>query len=371
MKAAKLRIMEQKAMICGLHGLEMNEDELAFFKEVQPWGFILFARNVDTPEQLMKLTASLRAAVGRDDAPILVDQEGGRVQRLRPPHWEKYPPAAAVGNLYKQDNNKGRRAAWLLSRLLAFDLLAMGITVDCLPVLDVPSPDGHDCIGDRAYGATQEQVATLGRSVCEGIMAGGVMPVIKHIPGHGRANVDSHFKLPVVEESFETLAATDFKPFLELKHIPMAMTAHVIYSALDPNNPATTSKLVMDQIIRGHLGYDGLIMCDDITMNALSGDLTERTNSIFAAGCDIVLHCTGEMEEMKEVAAATPMLSGKAEQRAKVALVGIGETDGMKEADCRAEFADLMGQLLLAEAGQADADPTNYGPTSGQNGKIA
>jgi beta-N-acetylhexosaminidase len=353
--------MTVKAFICGLRGLEITPEERAFFEREKPWGYILFARNVDTPEQVTALCADLRSCVGRDDAPILMDQEGGRVQRLRPPHWYKYPAAEALATLYEMDREKGKRATWLLSRLHAFDLLKVGVTVDCLPVIDVPSPDGHDVIGDRAYGKTAAQVSALGKPACEGLFAGGVMPVIKHIPGHGRAAADSHLDLPVVDTDFETLAATDFQPFVDLNHIPMAMTAHVIYSVIDPDAPATTSKIVMDKIVRGHMAYDGLVMSDDITMGALSGDLSERTKAIFEAGCDIVLHCTGQMAEMEEVAAATPFLEGKMAKRADIALQGIGETDGMDEQACRDEFDSLMQHTMVSEA---KADPTDYGKTA-------
>jgi len=353
--------MTVKAFICGLRGLEITAEERAFFEREKPWGFIVFARNVDNPKQLSALCADLRSCVGRADAPVLIDQEGGRVQRLRPPHWHKYPAAAALANLYDVAPKKGERATWLLSRLHAFDLLKVGVTVNCLPVIDVPSPDGHDVIGDRAYGKTAAQVSALGRPACEGLVAGGVMPVIKHIPGHGRATADSHMDLPVVDSDFKTLAATDFQPFVDLNHIPMAMTAHVIYSAIDPDAPATTSKVVMDEVVRGHMAYDGLVMSDDITMGALSGDLTQRTKAIFEAGCDIVLHCTGQMLEMEEVAAATPFLEGKMAERAERALQGIGETDGQDEQSCRDEFDRLMQQVLVSEA---KADPTNYGKTA-------
>lgn len=360
-------------MVFGLEGLELTKDEMTFFSRESPWGFILFARNIDNPEQVKNLTAQLRVCVGRDDAPIFIDQEGGRVQRFCPPHWKKYPSAAMLGELYARDKTQGARATWLHARLLAFDLLALGVTVNCMPVLDVPSPDGHDVIGDRAYSTNVAQVSCHGSLACEGLLAGGVKPVLKHIPGHGRATADSHFNLPIIETDLESLTKTDFVPFVDLKHIDMAMTAHVIYTAVDADQPATASKKVMNEIIRRQMGYEGLIITDDITMNALSGDLTQRTQSVFAAGCDIVLHCTGRMNEMKEVANATPFLSGTALQRAQKALLGIGKTDEVNEADCRAEFEQIMSQTLVAGHGHSVADPTNYGPTSGanKNGNIA
>lgn len=356
--------MEHKALICSLRGTRPTVEERAFFKAEDPWGFIVFARNIEEPNQISDLCAELRDIVGRSDAPILVDQEGGRVQRFRPPHWENYPSASVLGDLFKIDREKGRRAVWLLSRLHAFDLLRVGVTVNCLPVLDIPTADSHAVIGDRAYGDTSDSVTVMGQSACDGLVAGGVMPVIKHIPGHGRATADTHFELPVVDESWETLATTDFKPFADLNHIPMAMTAHVIYSAVDPSAPATTSRIVMDHVVRSHMGYDGLVMSDDITMDALSGDLTQRTQAVFEAGCDIVLHCTGQIEEMKEVAAVTPALEGDAARRAIRALEGIGETDGADESLCREEFAQLLEALQPSCSIAAQADPTNYGKTA-------
>ncbi len=340
--------MTAKAMIAGLSGLTLNDSERAFFNSENPWGFILFARNVDTPGQVTDLCASLRECVGRPDAPILVDQEGGRVQRLRAPHWEKYPAGASLGGIFQIDPEKGKRAAWLLSRLHAFDLLRLGITVDCLPVLDVPQPGGHDVIGDRALGATPDQVSALGLPACEGLMAGGVMPVIKHIPGHGRAMADSHKELPVVTTPRDELEATDFPPFAALSSMPMAMTAHVVYTALDADNPATTSPKIIDEVIRAQMGFDGLLMSDDVSMEALSGDFADRTRAIFAAGCDIVLHCNGEMAQTQAVASSTPVLADKALERATRALQGIGETDTSNEAACRAEFAELMNMLPMA-----------------------
>ena len=364
-EGVKLRIMATKALIFGIEGETVSPQEEALFAAHPPWGFIIFARNIRDRDQVAALTARFREIAGRADVPILVDQEGGRVQRFRAPHWYDYPSAAQIGQLYRQDEAAGKRACWLLSRLHAFDLSAVGVNVDCLPVLDVPTKDGHGVIGDRAYGDAPDLVANLGRSACDGLLAGGVKPVIKHIPGHGRATADSHFDLPVVNTPLAELDKTDFHPFAELADIPMAMTAHVIYSTVDDQAPATTSRIVMDQIIRQHLGYDGLVMCDDITMNALSGDLSQRTHAIFEAGCDIVLHCTGIMEEMQAVAEAGRALEGKAKERADRALIGMGHADNADEQDCREEFADLMakGHSLMADGSSAGTDPTAYGPT--------
>lgn len=340
--------MDSKAFISGFSGLELTDDETRFFADERPWGYIVFARNIETPGQLSELCASLRSVSGREDVPILIDQEGGRVQRLRPPHWTNYPPAAQLGALYEIDQAKGLRAAWLLSRLHAFDLLNCGVNVDCLPVLDVPVPGGHDVIGDRAYGTTPEQVSAMGRAASDGLLAGGVKPVIKHIPGHGRAGVDSHLELPVVETDRETLMAQDFAPFGALRDVDMAMTAHVIYTAYDSANPATTSKIMIDEIIRGHIGFDGLLMSDDVSMEALSGDFSSRTRAIFGAGCDIVLHCNGIFEQMQTVARETPELTGKAAERAQQALQSIGKADDADEAACRAEFDSLMRLVAVS-----------------------
>ncbi len=337
--------MGAKSFTAGCLGLTLNADEIAFFRDEKPWGFILFARNIDEPSQVADLCASMRDAVGNEKAPVLIDQEGGRVQRLRPPHWAKYPPAAAIGALYLQDKLLGLRASWLMSRLHAFDLLKSGITIDCLPVLDVLAASAHDAIGDRSYGSDPGLVAELGRAACEGLVAGGVMPVIKHMPGQGRSTLDSHLELPVVSASLEELEKVDFIPFDRLSHIKMAMTAHIVYSALDADNPATTSKSVIDKIIRGKLGYDGFLMSDDVSMNALSGDCGERSSAIFAAGCDLVLHCNGKMDEMRLVAGNSPELAGKSLERANAALEGVGICDDNDEQMLRDEFFAMMAAV--------------------------
>ncbi len=289
------------------------------FRDVRPWGFILFKRNVETPGQVRALVEALRETVGRPDAPVLVDQEGGRVQRLGPPHWRRYPPGRAYGEV-SGDSWGRREVARLGARLMAHDLAMLGVNVDCLPVLDVPAPDGHEVIGDRAYGDTPDEVAMLGRAAAEGLIAGGVLPVIKHIPGHGRARADSHLDLPVVEASLGELDARDFAPFRGLSDMPMAMTAHVVYSAIDKSAPATTSRRAVRRIIRGSIGFDGLLMSDDLSMKALQGDFAERARASLAAGCDVVLHCNGDMAEMKAVLAGTKPLAGRAKARADAAL---------------------------------------------------
>ncbi len=304
------------ASILGCSGTRLTPEEAALFRDVRPWGFIVFKRNIDTPDQLKALVEALRETVGRAGAPVLIDQEGGRVQRLGPPHWPRYPHGGAYGGL-------DRGVAWLGARLMASDLAALGINVDCLPVLDVPHTGAHDVIGDRAYGATPQEVARLGRAAAEGLIAGGVLPVIKHIPGHGRAGADSHLDLPVVEASWDELDAVDFAPFRVLSDMPLAMTAHVVYAAVDAKRPATTSEVVIERVIRGAIGFDGLLMSDDLSMEALSGTLTERARQSLAAGCDVVLHCNGKMDEMKAVLAGTGALDGRAAQRAEAALARI------------------------------------------------
>lgn len=332
------------AVIFGCAGTALTAEERSFFRDIQPWGFIVFKRNIETPEQLKALVAELRATVGRADAPVLIDQEGGRVQRLGPPHWPRYPHGGAYGALAGSDTHR-RAIAWLGARLMAADLNALGINVDCLPVLDVPHPGAHDIIGDRAYGATPAIVGGLGRAAAEGLIAGGVLPVIKHIPGHGRAGADSHLSLPVVDASYADLDAIDFAPFRALSDMPLAMTAHVVYSAVDPRRPATTSKAVINQVIRGAIGFDGLLMSDDLSMEALSGDLTERAEHALNAGCDMLLHCNGRMDEMRAVAAGADPLERRPAERARAALARLPKApDAIDLKAARAEFeAALAG----------------------------
>ncbi|MDI1279894.1 beta-N-acetylhexosaminidase [Brevundimonas sp.] len=309
------------AAIYGCSGPELTAAERAFFAEVRPWGFILFRRNVETPDQVRALVAALRDSIESPDAPVLIDQEGGRVQRLGPPHWPKYPP----GEAYLQagtDVDEARDLVRQGARLVAHDLQSLGINVDCVPVLDVPVPGAHDIIGDRAYARDPETVARLGRAAAEGMLAGGVLPVIKHMPGHGRAFADSHHDLPVVHADLATLESWDFVPFKALSDMPLAMTAHVVFDAIDPKRPATTSKKAI-RLMREQLGFAGLIMTDDLSMKALSGTLTERAEAALKAGCDVVLHCNGDLAEMKQVAAGTRKLKGRSGKRAEAALARI------------------------------------------------
>jgi beta-N-acetylhexosaminidase len=312
--------MSTRAFITGISGLELSAAEREFIRAERPWGFILFKRNVDTPVQVAQLVSELRSAAGNPDAPVLIDQEGGRVQRLGPPHWPVYPPGAVFDALYEIDPALGLVAARLSTRLIADDLIQLGITVDCLPLADVPVEGADAVIGNRAYGTEPGKVAAIARAVTEGLEQGGVLPVLKHIPGHGRATADTHFRLPEVDTPRKELERTDFAAFQPLADLPMAMTAHVVFSALDPAHPATTSATIIAQVIRGVIGFQGLLMSDDVSMNALAGSIAERTRAIVTAGCDIVLHCNGKLDEMQEVARETPELSGIALDRAKRAL---------------------------------------------------
>ncbi len=331
--------MTGSACILGCKGQTLNPDEVALYRDARPWGFILFRRNIDNPEQVRDLTAALRETVGRPDAPILIDQEGGRVARLQPPHWRKYPPGRAYGELAANDPLLRREIARLGARLMAHDLTNLGINVDCLPVLDVPQPGAHDIIGDRAYSMDPAEIALLGRAAAEGLIAGGVLPVIKHIPGHGRAMVDSHENLPVVDAPREALEAVDFAPFRVLSDMPMAMSAHVVYTALDPRRPATASRKVIAEVIRQGIGFDGLLMTDDLSMKALSGDFTERARAALAAGCDMVLHCNGDMAEMTGVVRGSKPLAGKARRRAEAALARLARVPEPFDAEAgRARF---------------------------------
>ncbi|MET3966488.1 MULTISPECIES: beta-N-acetylhexosaminidase [Bradyrhizobium] len=342
--------MSTRAFITGVSGTELTAAEREFIRAERPWGFILFKRNVEAPAQVAALVEELRAAAGTVDAPVLIDQEGGRVQRLGPPHWPVYPPGAIFSTLYDTDSVLGLTAARLSARLIASDLADLGITVDCLPLADVPVPGADAVIGNRAYGTEPGKVAAIARAVTEGLEQGGVLPVLKHIPGHGRATADTHFKLPTVDAPRDELDRTDFAAFKPLADLPMAMTAHVVFSAVDPAHPATTSATMITQVIRGVIGFQGLLMSDDVSMNALSGDIAERTRAIFAAGCDMALHCNGNIEEMREVAGQTPELSGTALARAKAALASRKAPQPFDRVAARAELDALIARANTASA---------------------
>jgi beta-N-acetylhexosaminidase len=309
-----------KSFIIGCKESRLTSDEKSFFSNERPWGLILFKRNIVEPQQVGDLVAAFRDQVGRQDAPVLVDQEGGRVQRLGPPHWRRYPSADTYLKLARGDVPQAARLAALGSRLIAHDLRTVGITVNCLPVLDCPIEGASDAIGDRAYADQPEAITEIGRSAAEGLIEGGVLPVIKHMPGQGRALVDSHYDLPLVSAEPGALVSRDFKPFQALRHLPMGMTGHVVFSAFDAQEPVTTSKRVISEVIRGQIGFDGLLLSDDLSMKALQGDFSERARKIFAAGCDIALHCNGNIDEARSVADSSPELTGDALRRAKLAL---------------------------------------------------
>jgi beta-N-acetylhexosaminidase len=306
--------------IYGCAGTSLSATERDFFRQTRPWGFILFARNISEPAQVIALVEELRETVNDAKAPVLIDQEGGRVARLKPPHWRNRPPAGRFGTLYTDNPEAAREAVYLNARLIAHDLASLGINVDCLPVLDVPVPGAHDIIGDRAFAADPGTIIALGRSQIEGLMDGGVLPVMKHIPGHGRAESDSHLALPRVSAEAEVLSASDFVTFRSLDQCPIAMTAHVVYESIDPQRPATTSPKVIRDVIRGEIGFEGLLMSDDLSMKALDGPLSVRARQAQFAGCDLVLHCNGDMEEMRDVASEVKNLEGLALKRSQQAL---------------------------------------------------
>jgi beta-N-acetylhexosaminidase len=341
---------ETRAFITGLSGTAITPEERAFLRDAAPLGLILFKRNIVDPDQLKELVEDFKAIRGAD-APVLIDQEGGRVQRMGPPHWQAYPPGAVYGEIYRRDPPAGLRAAWLGARLIAADLAAAGITVDCLPLADVPVAGADKVIGDRAYGDNPQQVAAVALAVAEGLKAGGVLPVVKHIPGHGRATADSHLSLPVVAADRATLEATDFAAFAPLKDEPFGMTAHVVFTALDPGLPATTSEIMIGQVIRGFIGFSGALMSDDVSMGALAGPIAERVRRSLAAGCDFVLHCNGNFAEMQEVAANCPPLGGAALERTERALRSRTAPQALDAGAARAEFTELVSGRAGAATG--------------------
>jgi beta-N-acetylhexosaminidase len=338
--------MRVAAFVCGCAGLSLTAWERRFFREAQPWGLILFKRNVDDPAQVAELTSSFREAVGRADAPVLVDQEGGRVQRLGPPHWPVYPSAAsylsAAGDL-----EAAAKLVHMSAQLMAKDLLAVGINVDCLPVLDVTYPESHRVIGDRAYASDPAAIARLGRAAADGLLAVGVLPVMKHLPGHGRAQVDSHLEVPVADAPVAELEASDFAPFAANADLPIGMSAHVVYPALDPERPATISPKIISEVIRQKIGFDGLLMSDDLSMQALSGTLRERAGAALKAGIDVVLHCNGNPDEMETMAGVAPPLAGRALERAGAALARLRpEAADFDPVDARARLNSTLAMAV-------------------------
>jgi beta-N-acetylhexosaminidase len=331
--------------VYGCQGHTLSPDERAFFRDAQPWGFVLFARNVADARQVKNLVASLHETVGDPRAPVLIDQEGGRVARLKPPGWRPRPAAAVFGALHERVPETAREAIYLNARLIANDLFQLGITVDCLPVLDVPVDGADSVIGDRAFSRDPATIIDLGREAIGGLMEGGVLPVMKHIPGHGRGNADSHLALPRVTASREELSATDFVPFRGLAHCPMAMTAHVIYEAIDPARPATVSPRMINEIIRGEIGFNGLLLSDDLSMKALTGTIAQRTRAALFAGCDIALHCNGKMDEMRGTASEAKTLDGVSLKRTETALSHLVQPGAFDATAAEARLTELLGAI--------------------------
>ena len=325
------------AGIFGCLGHRLSAEEKAFFKALNPYGFILFARNCESPEQIRWLIDDFQDVTGRFRLPVLIDQEGGRVARLRPPHWPDFPAALTLASL----NKHSERAVYLNARLIAQELVALGITVNCAPLADIPVPGAHDIIGNRAYGNDVASVVPHARAMANGLQDGGIVPVLKHIPGHGRANADSHLELPVVEASLDELRQTDFVPFAALNDLPMGMTAHIQYNAIDPARLATISPAVIS-LIRDEIGFDGLLMTDDLSMKAMRGDFAARTHESLAAGCDVVLHCNGDMAEMKDIARAITPLADRSLERAERAMQNLSTETVFDAKEARLELEQML-----------------------------
>ncbi len=336
-----------KPVIVGCTGLELSHEERRLFSSANPLGLILFARNIDNPSQVTRLTNEFRSCVGRADAPVLIDQEGGRVARLRPPHWDELPPAALLGELYRIDPVRGIAAAKVLGRILASQLSALGINVDCTPVLDLRIAEADKVIGDRAFSADPKTIAALGRALCDGLRVGGVMPVIKHLPGHGRAMADSHHALPVVETSLDTLEMADFSPFSALRDMPIGMTAHILYTAIDREKCATLSPTVISTIIRQQIGFNGLLLSDDLGMKALSGTPADLAVEAVQAGCDVALYCQHDLAAMTEILERLPLMSDESSQRYRNAVNWMRPMNLFDPHLARAEFSQLISNVKL------------------------
>ena len=334
-------------VIYGLEGLSFTEDEGRFFHEARPWGVILFARNIESREQVRALTDSLREMSGNAHLPILIDQEGGRVARLRPPLVSAYPPMGVYGEMYQQDKARAAEAARLGAALLAQDLFELGITITCAPCLDLRLPGMSDVIGDRGLGGDVETVVAIGQAVLDGLDMGGVLPVIKHMPGHGRALVDSHFELPVIEDDVPTLKQSDFEIFRQLNEPLMGMTGHLRFTSIDAGETSTFSKPVIEGVIRDYIGFDGLLMSDDVSMKALSGEMGERVTKSLAAGCDMILHCNGDRAEMEAVHAALPNAAApQAQKRMDMVDAALAALSCDVPAGSRKVWGELMGDVF-------------------------
>ena len=330
------------AVIFGCRGPELTQWERRFFADAAPWGLILFRRNCQTPDQIRRLTETFREIVGREDAPVLIDQEGGRVRRLGPPIWHPAPSAKTLGDLWRRAPESGKEALRLNYQIIASELTELGITVNCAPVMDVPVPGSHSVVGDRAFSDSADETAQLGRIVCEAHLVQGVLPILKHMPGHGRATADSHRSLPIVEATRHQLENTDFKPFKDLNDMPAAITAHIVYPAWDDQAPTTTSNVMIKDVIRESIGFDGLLLTDDISMRALKGALRERVENSLAAGCDLVLHCNGKRQEMKKVAEGARKLNAESLKRARLALARPAARGDFDRMSAKRRLAHLM-----------------------------
>lgn len=332
--------------VVGCAGYQLTAEERVLFGVRKPLGLILFARNIDNPAQVKALIADFRGVVGNAFAPVLIDQEGGRVARLKPPHWPVFPRGSVFGELYGRDPLLAEEAAYLNYRWIGGILAELGIDVDCAPVADLPIEGAHDVIGDRAYGRDAKVVTAISEAVMRGLADAGVLPIIKHIPGHGRSHTDSHLDLPVVDTARTILEMSDFLPFVGLKHAPWAMTAHIVYSALDAEQPATLSPVVIGEIIRGHIGFDGVLISDDLTMKALKGTPAETGVASLKAGCDLVLHCSGNLAEMQALFAALPSMTARAAARVKAARIALPAPKAFTPEE-QARYHSLMEQVAV------------------------
>lgn len=343
-----MSLAKTRAFIVGVSGYELSADENKFLSQYAPWGVILFARNILDQAQLVKLCADIRGASGRDDMAILIDQEGGRVARIRAPLMRNYPAMRVYGELYNTDPDLGTEAVRLGGELLARDLKQFGINVNCAPCLDVSRPETADVIGDRAFSSDPTIVGILGRAFAEGLMAGGVLPVIKHLPGHGRGQCDSHIELPEVDASFQEMDKTDFIPFRALCDAPLGMTGHLLFRQIDAVRVSTCSPIIIQQIIRDAIGFEGVLMGDDVSMEALSGDIISRGQQSLEAGCDLILHCNGKMDEMLDLASITPILASEALARVQKVQKLIALPDTKADPEMAERWGELVSGVFTA-----------------------